>query len=115
MDEFDRPDCALENLEQVVSLTPNDRALTGDAIFRLIKLYKRAGEQERLTQLIRKYWELGKKRNDASVFFFNETASTHTCTLAPHPSLPLLGIYTQILELLFLNPDTILWEYIHKF
>ena len=67
MDEFDRPDCALENLEQVVSLNPNDRALTGDSIFRLIKLYKRAGEQERLTQLIRKYWELGKKRNDASV------------------------------------------------
>ena len=70
MDEFDRPDCALDNLEQVVSLNPNDRALTGDAIFRLIKLYKRAGEQERLTQLIRKYWELGKKRNDASALSY---------------------------------------------
>jgi len=70
MDEFDRPDCALENLEQVVTLNPSERALTGDAIFRLIKLYKRSGEQDRLTQLIRKYWELGKKRNDASVLSY---------------------------------------------
>ncbi|MGB1701040.1 MAG: hypothetical protein ACPHRO_13870, partial [Nannocystaceae bacterium] len=70
MDEFDRPDCAVENFEQVVALNPAERALTGDSLFRLIKLYKRAGEQERLTQLIRKYWELGKKRNDASTLSY---------------------------------------------
>lgn len=70
MDEFDRQDCAIENLEHVVALNPNDRALTGDAIFRLIKLYKRAGQKERLTQLIRRYWELGKKSNNASVLSY---------------------------------------------
>ena len=67
MDEFERRDCAVENLEQVVTLNPRDRTVLGDAIFRLIKLYRRTSDKDGVTRLMRQYWELGTRKKDASL------------------------------------------------
>lgn len=64
MDELEREECAVRNFRDLLALDPPERDLVGDATFRLIRIYKRRGDQEAVTELTRQYWELGKDRRN---------------------------------------------------
>ena len=65
MDDFERPDCALEYFEKLVARNPNEPQLVSDALFRLHGLYLREGRDEEATLLLRKYWDAGNKKGSS--------------------------------------------------
>jgi hypothetical protein len=67
MDVIEREECAIDYFEQLVELNPSERQLVGDAIFRLVDLYRRNGEDERAKLLLREYWEIGTARGSAGI------------------------------------------------
>lgn len=68
MDVLERDDCAIDYFEQLVALSPGDRRdLLGDATFRLVELYRRNGQADAATLLLRKFWELGMDMGSAGV------------------------------------------------
>jgi hypothetical protein len=67
MDVIEREACAVENFEKLVALDPPRRELVGDAIFRLVDLYHRAGETEQVKRLLRGFWEAGMRTQDSAV------------------------------------------------
>lgn len=62
MEEIERSKCAIEHFEALVAEDTNERALVTDAILRLTKLYRKAGEDEALRAVLRRFWEAGGKR-----------------------------------------------------
>lgn len=66
MDQLERSECAIDYFEQLVALDAPERELMGDAIFRLVKLYKRAERDEDVKRLMRRYWELGMARGSST-------------------------------------------------
>ncbi len=66
MDQLERSECAIDYFEQLVALDAPERELMGDAIFRLVKLYKRADRDEDVKRLMRRYWELGMARGSST-------------------------------------------------
>ena len=67
MDELEREDCAVRNFRELLALNPSERDLVGDATFRLIRIYKRRGDQESVTELTRQYWDLGMEKQNIGV------------------------------------------------
>lgn len=67
MDQLERSECAIDYFEQLVALDAPERELMGDAIFRLVKLYKRADRDEDVQRLMRQYWDLGMARGSSGI------------------------------------------------
>lgn len=66
MEELERPECAIEHFEELIELDPRERELVGDALFRLIQLYDRKGDEEATHRLVRKFWSLGTGHRNRS-------------------------------------------------
>ncbi len=62
MDEIERPDCAIENFEAVLREETTERELVSDALLRLVKLQRKAGDDEAVRSLLRRFWDVGMKR-----------------------------------------------------
>lgn len=73
MDVVERDECAIDYFEQLVELSTKSamaeprRDLVGDAIFRLVELYRRDDQQERATLLLREFWDVGMDFGSAGV------------------------------------------------
>ena len=68
METLERPDCAKKYFEDLVALNPKrERELVGDALFRLVWIYDREGDDARVTELIRRFWELGTAGGSAGL------------------------------------------------
>ena len=62
MDELERPECAIKNLEAVLHEETSERELVSDALLRLVKLHRKAGNEEAVRGLLRRFWDVGMKR-----------------------------------------------------
>ena len=62
MDVIERPACAITNFEALLELRTGERALHADAMLRLIRLYRGAGDLDGAKPLLRRFWDAGVKR-----------------------------------------------------
>lgn len=62
MEEIERPECAIEHFEALLEERTEDRELITDALLRLIKLYEKAGDDEAVKSVMRRFWEAGRGR-----------------------------------------------------
>ncbi len=62
MDVLERKECAIENFEALLSVRSNERVLMSDAMVRLLVLYERAGDDEAMRRVLRRFWDVGMKR-----------------------------------------------------
>lgn len=60
MEEIERPECAIEHFEALLDERTEDRELITDALLRLIKLYEKAGDDEAVKAVMRRFWEAGR-------------------------------------------------------
>lgn len=60
MEEIERPECAIEHFEALLEERTEDRELITDALLRLIKLYEKAGDDEAVKGVMRRFWEAGR-------------------------------------------------------
>lgn len=63
MDTTQRPKCAIKNFEDLIDEPTNERALVTDGLLRLVKLYAAAGRDSDIKQMLRVFWEAGRKRS----------------------------------------------------
>lgn len=91
MDVIERDECAVENFEQLVALDPPRRELVGDAIFRLVDLYHRAGETEEVKRLLRKFWEAGMRTRDSAILPYSTRYMTEHMTALVNVNVDQLG------------------------
>lgn len=80
MDVIEREECAVENFEKLVALDPPRRDLVGDAIFRLVDLYHRAGDTEGVKRLLRGFWEAGMRSRDSAILPYSTRYMTEHMT-----------------------------------
>jgi DNA-binding SARP family transcriptional activator len=59
MEEIERAECAIEHFEALLEERTEDRELITDALLRLIKLYEKAGDDEAVKGVMRRFWEAG--------------------------------------------------------
>lgn len=82
MDVIEREECAIENFEKLVALDPPRRELVGDAIFRLVDLYQRNEDPERVKELLRRFWDVGmRKGHSATLPYSTRYMSEHMTAL----------------------------------
>lgn len=62
MDDIERPDCAIENFEALMRASTTDRERVTDGMLRLIRLYRASDDPEAVKPLLRRFWEVGMKR-----------------------------------------------------
>lgn len=62
MEEIERADCAVEHFEALLDERTEDRELITDAMLRLVKLYEKAGDDEAIKAVLRRFWEAGRSR-----------------------------------------------------
>jgi hypothetical protein len=62
MEVLERPECAIDRFEELLAEDTRERALLTDAILRLVKLYRRAGRDDELRAVLRRFWEAGGGR-----------------------------------------------------
>ncbi|MBV1857767.1 MAG: hypothetical protein KUG77_05085, partial [Nannocystaceae bacterium] len=62
MDVIERPDCAIEQFEVVLDQDTRERELVTDAMVRLLRLYRKAGDTDGLSNVLRRYWDVGTAR-----------------------------------------------------
>ena len=60
MEEIERAECAIEHFEALLEERTEDRELITDALLRLIKLYEKAGDDEAVKGVMRRFWEAGR-------------------------------------------------------
>lgn len=60
MEEIERPDCAVEHFEALLDERTEDRELITDGLLRLIKLYEKAGDDEAVKAVMRRFWDAGQ-------------------------------------------------------
>ena len=60
MEEIERSDCAIEHFEALLEERTEERELITDGLLRLIKLYERAGDDEAVKSVMRRFWEAGR-------------------------------------------------------
>lgn len=63
MDEIERSRCAIENFEALLDEPGADRELVTDAMLRLVRLHRKAGDADAIKALLRRFWEVGMKRD----------------------------------------------------
>jgi hypothetical protein len=61
-EEIERSKCAIKNFEELLEERTEERELITDALLRLVKIYAKAGEDERVKELIRRFWDAGRGR-----------------------------------------------------
>jgi len=62
MDVIERADCAVEQFEAVLDEDTRERELVTDAMVRLIRLYRKSGDDDGLSNVLRRYWDVGTAR-----------------------------------------------------
>ena len=62
MDVIERADCAIEQFEAVLAEDTRERELVTDAMVRLVRLYRQAGDSDSLASVLRRYWDVGTAR-----------------------------------------------------
>lgn len=62
MDELERPDCAIENLEALLGEHEAERELVTDALVRLLSLYERKDDTDAIQRTLRRFWDVGMRR-----------------------------------------------------
>lgn len=62
MDVIERADCAIEQFEAVLEEDTRERELVTDAMVRLVRLYRKAGDADALASVLRRYWDVGTAR-----------------------------------------------------
>ena len=60
MEEIERPECAIEHFEALLRERTEDRELITDGLLRLIKLYEKAGDDDAVKSVMRRFWEAGR-------------------------------------------------------
>jgi len=60
MEEIERAECAIENFSALLDEQTEDRELITDALLRLIKLYEKAGDDEAVKGVMRRFWDAGR-------------------------------------------------------
>ncbi len=60
MEEIERSDCAIEHFEALLDERTEDRELITDGLLRLIKLYEKAGDEEAVKAVMRRFWDAGR-------------------------------------------------------
>lgn len=63
MDEIERSKCAIENFEALLDVPSSDRELVTDAMLRLVRLHRQAGDGDAIKDLLRRFWDVGMKRD----------------------------------------------------
>ncbi len=61
MEVIERSECAIENFEQLLEEDTRKRELLTDAMLRLMTLYRREDQQEKIGPLLRRFWDVGGK------------------------------------------------------
>ncbi len=62
MDVIERSKCAIEQFELVLEEDTRDRELVTDTMLRLIRLYRKKGDDDALAGVLRRYWDVGTGR-----------------------------------------------------
>jgi hypothetical protein len=62
MEEIERPECAVEHFTALLDERTEERELITDGLLRLIKLHEKAGEDEAVKEVMRRFWEAGRGR-----------------------------------------------------
>ena len=62
MEVLERPKCAIEKFEAVLDERTMERELVTDSLLRLVKLYRKDGNDEAVRVLLRRFWDVGMKR-----------------------------------------------------
>lgn len=60
MEEIERTDCAIERFEELLDERTEERELITDAMLRLIKLYEKAGDDDAVKAVMRRFWDAGR-------------------------------------------------------
>lgn len=60
MEEIERTDCAIEHFEALLDERTEERELITDGMLRLIKLYEKAGDDEAVKAVMRRFWDAGR-------------------------------------------------------
>lgn len=63
MEVIERRACAIDNFEQLLDERTRQRDLVTDGMLRLIKLYRQDGRPEEIKPLLRRFWDVGMKRD----------------------------------------------------
>lgn len=59
MDVIEREKCAIDYFERLLAEDPRERALAGDAVLRLVALYRGQGREDEAKDLLRDFWDIG--------------------------------------------------------
>jgi hypothetical protein len=65
MEVLERNDCAIDKFEALLDQRTNQRALVTDAMLRLITLYDKEGRDDDIPGVMRRFWDVGRKRGSA--------------------------------------------------
>lgn len=60
MDEIERRECAIEHFEALLEERTEERELITDGLLRLIKLHEKAGDEDAVRAVMRRFWEAGR-------------------------------------------------------
>lgn len=60
MEEIERPECAIEHFEALLEERTEERELITDGLLRLIKLYEKAGDDDAVHAVMRRFWDAGR-------------------------------------------------------
>lgn len=60
MEEIERPECAIEHFEVLLDERTEERELITDGLLRLIKLHEKAGDDDAVHAVMRRFWEAGR-------------------------------------------------------
>jgi hypothetical protein len=65
MEVLERNDCAIEKFEALLDQRTTQRALVTDGMLRLIALYGREGRSDDIPSVVRRFWDVGRKRGSS--------------------------------------------------
>lgn len=112
MDVIERPKCAIEQFEAVLDEDTRERELVTDAMVRLLRLYRKSGNTEGLSNVLRRYWDVGTARQSRGHlpygmrFFSPELDVMFVADIAKIRNAPLLRqVGAQTAEFIFTCDD----------
>ncbi len=112
MDVIERSECAIEQFEAVLDEDTRERELVTDAMVRLLVLYRKAGNTQGVSDVLRRYWDVGTARQSRGHlpygmrFFSPELDVMFVADLAKLRAAPLLrDVGAQSAEFIFTCDD----------